>query len=325
MNYFTQQSIELANQRDYLAQPFTVYPLTPDSMWTISESVWDNVESLFRGNDNIGLFNALLGLELFPIKDGYVPCFKLDRIAINRNPRTVNRICKRIRELGIEKLYEKCTQPKETNRQMGPLFKRWINTGVLGVRPVTLAEFTSTSEDAILDGTDKQLKIYASKHLGYTRDKGVDFFTKLTTPKSTNIIPIKTKVSNHKNLITQKLIGKLAYLNIKPYIYQIKTSLILTNMLFANKLKELREKRQLLQRQLASALEIDTPMYSRIERGERKAKREQVILLAKLLDANEKEFLQLWLADKVYDVLAEEDCADGVINMVAENIREYGK
>ena len=52
-------------------------------------------------------------------------------------------------------------------------------------------------------------------------------------------------------------------------------------MLFADKLKELREKKQLLQRQLASALEIDTPMYSRIERGERKAKREQVILLAK--------------------------------------------
>ena len=41
--------------------------------------------------------------------------------------------------------------------------------------------------------------------------------------------------------------------------------------------------------------------------------------------ANEKELLQLWLADKVYDVLAEEDYADGVINMVAENIREYGK
>ena len=96
-------------------------------------------------------------------------------------------------------------------------------------------------------------------------------------------------------------------------------------MLFADKLKELRERKQLLQRQLASALEIDTPMYSRIERGERKAKREHVILLAKLLGANEKELLQLWLADKVYDVLAEEDCADGVINMVAENIREYGK
>lgn len=97
-------------------------------------------------------------------------------------------------------------------------------------------------------------------------------------------------------------------------------------MLFADKLKELREGERLLQRQLASTLEIDTPMYSRIERGERKAKREQVILLAKLLGANEKELLQLWLADKVYDVLAaEENCADGVINMIAENIRKYGK
>ena len=94
-------------------------------------------------------------------------------------------------------------------------------------------------------------------------------------------------------------------------------------MLFADKLKELREGKQLLQRQLASALEIDTPMYSRIERGERKAKREQVIILAKLLDVNAKELLQLWLAGKVCDVLGEEDYANGVINMVAENIREY--
>ena len=97
-------------------------------------------------------------------------------------------------------------------------------------------------------------------------------------------------------------------------------------MLFADKLKELREGERLLQRQLASTLEIDTPMYSHIERGERKAKREQVILLAKLLGTNEKELLQLWLADKVYDVLAaEENCADGVINMIAENILKYGK
>ena len=66
-------------------------------------------------------------------------------------------------------------------------------------------------------------------------------------------------------------------------------------MLFADKLKELREGKQLLQRQLASALEIDTPMYSRIERGERKAKREQVVLLAKLLGANEKELLHYGL------------------------------
>ena len=43
-------------------------------------------------------------------------------------------------------------------------------------------------------------------------------------------------------------------------LFQIKSNQVLTNMLFADELKELRERKQLLQRQLASALEIDTPI-----------------------------------------------------------------
>lgn len=45
-------------------------------------------------------------------------------------------------------------------------------------------------------------------------------------------------------------------------------------MLLGNKIKELRESRKLLQRQMAISLGIDVPMYSRIERGERRAKSE---------------------------------------------------
>ena len=78
-------------------------------------------------------------------------------------------------------------------------------------------------------------------------------------------------------------------------------------MIFGKKIKELREERGLVQRQLSAALEIDTPMYSKIERGERKAKREQVKLLSKELLVSEKELLALWLADKVLDILNEED------------------
>ena len=44
------------------------------------------------------------------------------------------------------------------------------------------------------------------------------------------------------------------------------------NMLFGNMIKELREEQGLLQRQLAAFLEIDTPMFSKIERGDRRAK-----------------------------------------------------
>ena len=74
-------------------------------------------------------------------------------------------------------------------------------------------------------------------------------------------------------------------------------------MLFGNKIKELRDEQGLLQRQLAAVLEIDTPMFSKIERGDRRAKREQVIKLAELLHQDENEMLTLWLADKVLDVV----------------------
>ena len=111
MNYFTQQSIQLAHQRDYLDQLFSVYPLSPDGIREIDSDVWHSIEYSYNNHDNIGLFEALLKLKLFPIKDGYVPYFRRDKSAISRNPKTVNRICGRVRELGLDRLYEKCTQP----------------------------------------------------------------------------------------------------------------------------------------------------------------------------------------------------------------------
>lgn len=96
-------------------------------------------------------------------------------------------------------------------------------------------------------------------------------------------------------------------------------------MLFAKKIHQLRTEKQMLQRQLAALLEIDTPMYSRIERGNRRAKREQVILLAQVFQINENELLRLWLADKVYDIISKEDNADKILNIVVENIVEYKK
>ena len=78
-------------------------------------------------------------------------------------------------------------------------------------------------------------------------------------------------------------------------------------MLLGNKIKELRDTHDVLQRQLAAYLEIDTPKFSKIERGDRRAKRRQVILLAKYFHVDEKEMLTLWLADKVLDALEGED------------------
>lgn len=78
-------------------------------------------------------------------------------------------------------------------------------------------------------------------------------------------------------------------------------------MLFDKKIRELRDEQGVLQRQLAAYLEIDTPMFSKIERGDRRAKRSQVVLLAKYFHINENEMLTLWLADKVLDALDGEE------------------
>ncbi len=78
-------------------------------------------------------------------------------------------------------------------------------------------------------------------------------------------------------------------------------------MLLGKRIKELREEQKLLQRQLAAILEIDTPMFSKIERGDRHAKRGQVITLAQQFKVDERELLTLWLADKILDALEGDD------------------
>lgn len=80
-------------------------------------------------------------------------------------------------------------------------------------------------------------------------------------------------------------------------------------MFLGKRIRELREEKELLQRQLAASLEIDTPMYSKIERGERKAKRDQVLKLAELFTVDKNELLTLWLAGQVYELVKDEDNA----------------
>ncbi len=94
-------------------------------------------------------------------------------------------------------------------------------------------------------------------------------------------------------------------------------------MLFGNKIRKLRDEHGVLQRQLAALLEIDTPMFSKIERGDRRAKREQVIKLAEYFHQDEKEMLTLWLADKVLDAISnEEELSHSAISVAQEQIQK---
>lgn len=95
-----------------------------------------------------------------------------------------------------------------------------------------------------------------------------------------------------------------------------------TNNNFGKKIKLLRESKSLLQKHLAYALQIDTPLYSKIERGERSAKRDQVKIIAKTLDVDKNELLVLWLADKILALVDNDEVALRALKEAEKNIKK---
>jgi transcriptional regulator with XRE-family HTH domain len=69
------------------------------------------------------------------------------------------------------------------------------------------------------------------------------------------------------------------------------------------KIRTIRESKSLLLRQVAAYLEIDTALISKIERGERRLTREQVIKLATFYNVTDEELLTLWLSDKLLNTI----------------------
>lgn len=148
MNNWTKLSIEYANQKSYLDDLFQVYPTIPEGIRDIDKGIWDEIEETFKTKDNSKLIEALLKLEFFPIKDSYIAYLKRDKKAIDRNPRTINRICGRLYEMGLNRIFKRCSEPKETNRQIGPMFRNWLKNKSLGIEPITLKEFMKNDKNS---------------------------------------------------------------------------------------------------------------------------------------------------------------------------------
>lgn len=94
---------------------------------------------------------------------------------------------------------------------------------------------------------------------------------------------------------------------------------------FGDRIKELREQKGLLQKHVANKLDIDTPMLSKIERGERPARKEHVPVLARLFDVPVEELISLWLAGKVYRIVKNEKTALQAMHVAQEEIKSKTK
>ena len=78
-------------------------------------------------------------------------------------------------------------------------------------------------------------------------------------------------------------------------------------------LREHRESKGFLLRQVAAALEMDTALLSKFERNERVPNKEQVLIFAKYYGIDKDHLILAWLSDKISNELQGEDLAKEVL------------
>ncbi len=109
-----------------------------------------------------------------------------------------------------------------------------------------------------------------------------------------------------------------------------KTSLIFDIHCQANKSKmdslgeifrKEREKRNLLLRQVASSIDMDQAVLSKIEREERKATKQQLIDLIKFYELDEKQIMVEWNSQKLLNQLKSENYAIDILNQSIKKLK----
>lgn len=90
---------------------------------------------------------------------------------------------------------------------------------------------------------------------------------------------------------------------------------------FGEKIRALREQQHLYLWQVAPLIEMEKAQLSKIEKGLRQLKREQIPTIALILKADVDELLPLWLTNQIYDVVKDEKLANEAIQVTEEKIK----
>ncbi len=216
MNPWTKKSIEIANKQNYLDRLLEVYPMNPEGPRELDPNKWSAVEKYFSDRNLPELVETLLSFELFPIKDSYIAYLKRDKGAIARNKETINRLGNSLVAMGLPKIKEKCAEPKETNRQIGPMFRNWITKGALKVESTSEIErFKNSKEDLLLDLGDEGLMNFANKYLNYNGEKGLDLIAKFGNEYVVAEAKFLTDFGGHQNAQFNDAIALVKNKNIK--------------------------------------------------------------------------------------------------------------
>lgn len=92
--------------------------------------------------------------------------------------------------------------------------------------------------------------------------------------------------------------------------------------MIGKRIRELRERNNLLLRHLAAQLDMDTAMLSKMERGDRFFRREDIVALAQIFKQPKEDMLTLWLADKILKTIEEEEHREQALKLALKSIKK---
>ena len=115
------------------------------------------------------------------------------------------------------------------------------------------------------------------------------------------------------------------YFGFYVYIWPLSDKSKSSYIMLGEKLKELRESKGLLQRQIAAELEVDTAYISKIESNEKPVSRNHLKKLSIILGISDDELLTLWIADKIFDLAKDEDLALNAIKVAEKELIKLKK
>ena len=90
-------------------------------------------------------------------------------------------------------------------------------------------------------------------------------------------------------------------------------------------LREKREEKELLLRHVSAKLDIDIAILSKIERGERKASKEQIIKLAEILDLDKEKLVVQYLSEKILYEIKNEEFGEKALKVAEQKIKYIKK
>src|SRR5690606_11975930 len=87
------------------------------------------------------------------------------------------------------------------------------------------------------------------------------------------------------------------------------------------KLRHIREEKELPLRKVSALLDIDVAILSKMERGERRITKEVVLKLADIYNHNADELLVSFLSDKILGEIKDEDLGIEALKVAEERVK----